>query len=82
MSMLAFALPLAWAHHFEVDGSVDADDRAQLLHIYGGNALDSPASRVFCDPLILNKAVTTFVSDRDTTHSANLIIDTQESEKC
>ncbi len=42
MSMLAFASPLAWQHHFEVDGAVDADDRAQLLHLYGGNALAAP----------------------------------------
>lgn len=42
MSMLSFASPLAWQNHFEVDGSVDADDRAQLLHLYGGNAFDSP----------------------------------------
>ncbi len=42
MSMLAFASPLAWQHHFEVDGAVDADDRAHLLHLYGGNALSTP----------------------------------------
>lgn len=42
MSMLSFASPLAWQHHFEVDGAVDADDRAHLLHLYGGNALDAP----------------------------------------
>lgn len=38
MSMLSFASPLAWGHHFEVDGAVDADDRAHLLHLYGGIA--------------------------------------------
>ncbi len=27
---------------FEADGAVDADDRAMLLGLYGGNALDSP----------------------------------------
>ena len=43
MSMLSFANPLAWQHHYEVDGSVDADDRAHLLHLYGGNALNNPA---------------------------------------
>ena len=43
MNMLSFASPLAWSHHFEVDGAVDADDRAHLLHLYGGNALDNPA---------------------------------------
>jgi len=36
MSMLSFASPLAWQHHYEVDGAVDADDRFQLLHLYGG----------------------------------------------
>jgi len=44
MSMLSFASPLAWGHHFEVDGAVDADDRAHLLHIFGGNALNNPAA--------------------------------------
>jgi len=44
MSMLTFASPIAWQHHFEVDGAVDADDRAHLLHLYGGNALDAPAA--------------------------------------
>ena len=43
MSMLSSASPLAWQHHFEVDGAVDADDRAVLLHLYGGNALDNPS---------------------------------------
>ena len=47
MSMLTFASPLAWQHHFEVDGAVDADDRAHLLHLYGGNALASPGGVVF-----------------------------------
>ena len=43
MTMLSVSSPLAWAHHFEIDGAVDADDRAHLLHIYGGNALNNPA---------------------------------------
>ena len=47
MSMLSFASPLAWGHHFEVDGAVDADDRAHLLHIYGGNALAGVSPPVF-----------------------------------
>ena len=42
MAMLSFASPLAWQHHFEVDSAVDADDRAVLLHLYGGIAFDSP----------------------------------------
>ena len=42
-NMLSFASPLAWQHHFEADGAVDADDRAHLLHLYGGNALSGPA---------------------------------------
>ena len=37
MSMLSFASPLAWGHHFDVDGAIDADDRAHLLHLYGGS---------------------------------------------
>jgi len=36
MAMLSFASPLAWQHHFEVDGAIDADDRVHLLHLYGG----------------------------------------------
>ena len=43
MSMLSFASPLAWQNLFEVDGAVDADDRAHLLHLYGGNALNNPS---------------------------------------
>jgi len=43
MSMLYIASPIMWGAHFEVDGAVDADDRAHLLHIYGGNALADPA---------------------------------------
>ncbi len=42
MCMLSFASPIAWQHHFEVDGSVDADDRAHLLHLYCGNPLGAP----------------------------------------
>lgn len=44
MNMLTVASPLAWQHHFEVDGAVDADDRAHLLHLYGGNALGAPTA--------------------------------------
>jgi len=43
MSMLSFASPLAWQHHFEVDGAVDGDDRAHLLHLFGGNTLNNPS---------------------------------------
>ena len=42
MNMLYVASPVTWVHLFEIDGAVDADDRAHLLHVYGGNALDSP----------------------------------------
>jgi len=34
-------IPAIW---YEVDGSVDADDRAVLLGLYGGNAFDSPTA--------------------------------------
>ena len=44
MNMLAFANILPWHHHFEVDGAVDADDRAHLLGLYGGNALGAPVA--------------------------------------
>ncbi len=46
MNMLAVASPFAWSYHFEVDGAVDADDRAHLLHLYGGNAFDAPTSQI------------------------------------
>ena len=38
-NMLYVASPVAWFPHFEADGAVDADDRAHLLHLYGGIAL-------------------------------------------
>ncbi len=44
MSMLAFCHSGHWHQHFEVDGAVDADDRAVLLHLYGGNAFDAPSA--------------------------------------
>ena len=39
-NMLYVASPVLWSPHFEADGTVDADDRAHLLHLYGGNPLD------------------------------------------
>jgi len=39
MSMLSVCNPIGWSALFEVDGAIDADDRAVLLHIYAGNAL-------------------------------------------
>lgn len=39
--MLYVASPVAWHPHFEADGSIDGDDRAHLLHIYGGNSLEA-----------------------------------------
>lgn len=47
MNMLSVSSPLAWQHHFEVDGSVDADDRGHLLHLYAGNVLDDPSAPTF-----------------------------------
>jgi len=41
---LSFCAPVNWTQHFEVDNAVDADDRAQLLHLYGGIAFDSPTA--------------------------------------
>jgi len=38
MSMLGFGSP--WSEFFEADGAVDADDRATMLHLYGGIPLD------------------------------------------
>ncbi len=43
-NMLSFASPIhGWSPHFEADGTVDADDRAHLLHLFGGNALNNPS---------------------------------------
>ena len=50
MSMLYMASPVTWGAHFEVDGAVDADDRAHLLHLYGGNALGAPVAVVAAVP--------------------------------
>lgn len=36
MSILNYCMPSSWGQLFEVDGTVDADDRAVLLHFYGG----------------------------------------------
>ncbi len=45
--MLYVSMPGMWGHHFEVDGAVDADDRAHLLHRYAGNAWDDPSAPTF-----------------------------------
>ena len=42
-SMLYVASPVAFSPLFEADGAVDADDRAQTLHLYGGIALGETA---------------------------------------
>jgi len=63
MSMLTFASPIAWQHHFEVDGSIDADDRAHLLHLYGGNALDAPAAPV-SSLLLMNRSIANYGGTR------------------
>ena len=39
-AMLGFAL--IDTHLFEADGTIDADDRASLLAMYGGIAKDNP----------------------------------------
>lgn len=43
-SMLNMATPHVYPRLFEPDGAVDADDRAFLLHLYGGNALEEPVA--------------------------------------
>jgi len=65
MSMLTTASPLAWQHHFEVDGAVDADDRAVLLHLYGGNALASVVLLVTCSLVDRNGNSQTSLSSLD-----------------
>ena len=42
-SMLNMATVHVYPVLFEADSAVDADDRAFLLHLYGGNALSAPA---------------------------------------
>lgn len=44
---MRFATPASIPLVFEPDGSVDADDRAMLLGLYGGIALDAPVSIVW-----------------------------------
>ena len=44
-SMLNFGLPPTLAL-FEADGTVDADDRAHMLNLYAGIALDAPVAVV------------------------------------
>ncbi|KKL71134.1 hypothetical protein LCGC14_2097940 [marine sediment metagenome] len=42
-AMLNFTEGLYIHAQFEADGAIDADDRAHLLDLYGGIALDSPS---------------------------------------
>jgi len=65
MSMLSAASPLAWQHLFEVDGSVDADDRAQLLHMYGGIAFTAALLYVTCNLVDRNGAEQVSLTDLD-----------------
>lgn len=58
MSMLYVASPVVWGAHFEVDGTVDADDRAHLLHLYGGNALGSPVIPVVTETRTVSTLLT------------------------
>lgn len=44
MSMIEFGAGHSWRTLFEADGSVDADDRAHLLGLYSGIALDAPVA--------------------------------------
>ena len=53
-SMLSTASPLAWQLLFEADGTVDADDRLHLLHLYSG---------VEADDLDLQDDMTTVIAD-------------------
>ena len=48
-SMLNMATPHVYPRLFQVDGAIDADDRAFLLHLYGGNAFEAPAAVVGID---------------------------------
>ena len=43
-NMMYSSSPITFLPLFEADSSVDADDRAHLLHLYGGNALDNPST--------------------------------------
>jgi hypothetical protein len=65
MSMLSAASPIAWQHLFEVDGSVDADDRSVLLHIYGGIPLVAATLYVICNLVDRNGTEQASLTDLD-----------------
>jgi hypothetical protein len=46
-SMLNMAGGVAYPRLFQQDGAVDADDRAFLLRVYGGNAFDNISGQIF-----------------------------------
>ncbi len=39
MSMISYCMPLAWGHHFPVDGTIHLADRKHLLHLYAGQLI-------------------------------------------
>ena len=45
-NMLYVAMPANFGLLPDPDGSIDANDRAHLLHVYGGNALAPPGGFV------------------------------------
>ena len=53
MNMLAFAGPIPLVQLYEQDGAgtIDGNDRAHLLHLYGGNALAGSVPKFELSPL-------------------------------
>ena len=43
-NMISFSSVMADEMMFQADGSVDADDRVHMLHLYGGIALAEPSA--------------------------------------
>ena len=54
MNMLSVASPFGWSPHFEADGTVDADDRGHLLHVYSGNSFAALSLKVTCSLVSVN----------------------------
>ena len=63
-SMLNMAGGAVYPRLFQPDGAVDADDRAFLLRLYGGNPFDAPADFHI---EIVNKMATMFQTSAKTT---------------
>ncbi len=52
--MMNFASPIHFAPMFEPDGAINADDRAHMINLYSGIALDSPGG----GPTVISEWIT------------------------